>query len=104
MATKHKYTTKEATRNGRVNRTARFDLRLKPELYARTWKMFATFKKALGKTNAACADVWEDFCLMLLEHCAREIKINGERMQIVLKLAKPLPKSEWLRNRNKRSK
>lgn len=99
--TKHKYTNENSTRNGEILRTARFDLRCKPQIYARVWKMFKTFKEVLGTPNACCADVFEDFCLMLLEHCARELKINGKEMQVVLKLARPLPKSEWLRPRKK---
>ena len=100
---KHKYTNKDATRNGKVLRTARFDLRCKPQVYARVWKMFTNFKKVLNAPDACCADVFEDFCLMLLEHCARELKIKGKQMEVVLKLARPLPKSEWLNRKNNKT-
>ena len=38
---------------------------------------------------------------MLNEHCARELKITGKGVAVVVKMMLPLPREEWLKPKKK---
>lgn len=68
--------------------------------YARTKKVFALFREQfrrhMGKDFAYDCQIWEEYLLMLNEHLARELKIDGAGVHFVLRQSLPLPRSEWL--------
>ena len=69
--------------------------------YARTKKVYAQFKKQVkahfGRELKTDSEVYRFYMLLLMEHCAREMKITGEGVSVVLKLMLPLPREEWLK-------
>lgn len=73
--------------------------------YARTKKVFALFREQfqrhMGKDFAYDCQIWEEYLLMLNEHLARELKIDGEGVHFVLRQSLPLPRSEWLVEKRK---
>ena len=76
--------------------------------WARTKKCFAEFrrqiKERLGKDFQYDCLIWEEYLLMFLEHGVREMKIDGDHIEVVTKLMLPLPKEEWLVNKRKQEK
>lgn len=68
--------------------------------WARTKKVYSLFRKVVkehfGADIMTDGEVYRQFVLMLLEHCAREMKLKGDNISVVTKLMLPLPKAEWL--------
>lgn len=69
--------------------------------YARTKKVYALFhsqiKKYFGRSLKSDSEVYRHYLLLMLEHCARELKINGDGVKVVADLMLPLPKDKWLK-------
>lgn len=76
-------------------------LTMRASEYARTKKVYAQFKKQVkahfGRELKTDSEVYRFYMLLLMEHCAREMKITGEGVSVVLKLMLPLPREEWLK-------
>lgn len=81
-------------------------LQMRASEYARTKKVYAQFKKQIkahfGRELKTDSEVYRFYMLLLMEHCAREMKITGEGVFVVLKLMLPLPREEWLKPRRKK--
>lgn len=76
-------------------------VRMRASEYARTKKMYAAFRNAIfltsGREIKGDGELYRNYLLMLLEHCARALKIKGSEMSVVMKLMLPIPKDEWLK-------
>lgn len=99
----------ETDENGEVIRNAYLPhLCITPSAYARTKKCFAAFREQIrnhfGRDFAHDSLIWEDYLLLFLEHAVREMKIEGDHIEVVSKMMLPLPKEEWLVNVRKGKK
>lgn len=76
-------------------------IRMRASEYARTRKLYASFRNAIlttfGREIKGDGELYRHYLLLLLEHCARSLKIKGQEMTVVMKLMLPLPKNEWLK-------
>ena len=76
--------------------------------YARTRKVYELFrqqvKEHFGRELATDSDIYRHYLLIMLEHCARELKIKGNGIKVVTKMMLPLPREEWLRPAKKVAK
>lgn len=76
-------------------------IRMRASEYARTKKVYrlfaeqikAHFKREL-KTDS---EIYRHYLLLMMEHCARELKITGDGVKVVTKMMLPLPREEWLK-------
>ena len=94
------YTNEEAMRpDGTIARTARFDLRCTPSMYARVWKTLEEFKVAYGMEKESCAEVFEKVCIFVLEHHLRDLRLGDSAMRRYLRAkAAPMPVEDHVRN------
>lgn len=69
--------------------------------YARTKKVYRLFKRQIkerfGRDLKTDSEVYRHYLLMMNEHCARELKITGDGVFVVVKMMLPLPREEWLK-------
>lgn len=76
-------------------------IRMRASEYARTKKVYALFKEQIkahfGRELKTDSDVYRHYLLLMLEHCARELKITGDGVAVVTKMMLPLPREEWLK-------
>lgn len=108
-----KYPTKrdykcERNDNGDVKRNYKTSyIRATPAVKIRTDKVYAFWRKWFKDNydvNIGNPDIYENWILLQLEHAVREVKLNLENKDVVIKLSKPLPKSAWIRSCQKDSK
>lgn len=94
------YTNEDAMRpDGTIARTARFDLRCTPSMYARVWKTLEAFKKEYGMDKASCAEVFEKVVIFVLEHHLRDLRLGDSAMRRYLRSkAAPMPKEDYIKN------
>lgn len=80
-------------------------IRMRASEYARTKKVYKLFKSQIkerfGRDLKTDSEVYRHYLLMLNEHCARELKITGKGVSVVVKMMLPLPREEWLKPRKK---
>lgn len=83
-------------------------IRMRASEYARTRKVYdlmrEMIKRHFGVELKTDSDVYRHYLLLMVEHCAREIKIEGDHLQVVTKMMLPLPKSEWIKAGKKSKK
>lgn len=76
-------------------------IRMRASEYARTKKVYRLFaeqiKKHFGREMKTDSEVYRHYLLLMIEHCARELKITGDGVKVVTKMMLPLPKEEWLK-------
>jgi len=104
---KHTYTHELApTNTGSLTRPARFNMRQTCEVHARTTKIFAETRAALGMPeDATFADVWETALLPLCEHALWHLRESPTAMKSMIRsLYRPLNPHDYVRNQFKRLK
>ena len=83
-------------------------IRMRASEYARTRKVYELFRQQVtehfGRELATDSDIYRHYLLLMLEHCARELKIKGNGIKVVTKMMLPLPREEWLRPAKKVAK
>ena len=80
-------------------------IRMRASEYARTKKVYRLFaeqiKERFGRELKTESETYRHYLLLMLEHCARELKITGEGVSVVVKMMLPLPREEWLKPKKK---
>ena len=80
-------------------------IRMRASEYARTKKVYRLFaeqiKERFGRELKTESETYRHYLLLMLEHCARELKITGEGVSVVVKMMLPFPREEWLKPRKK---
>lgn len=80
-------------------------IRMRASEYARTKKVYRLFaeqiKERFGRELKTESETYRHYLLLMLEHCAHELKITGEGVSVVVKMMLPLPREEWLKPRKK---
>ena len=78
-------------------------IRMRASEYARTKKVYRLFaeqiKERFGRELKTESETYRHYLLLMLEHCARELKITGKGVSVVVKMMLPLPREEWLKPR-----
>ena len=80
-------------------------IRMRASEYARTKKVYRLFgeqiAKYFGREMKTESEIYRHYLLLMLEHCARELKITGSGVSVVTKMMLPLPREEWLKPKRK---
>ena len=80
-------------------------IRMRASEYAMTKKVYRLFaeqiKERFGRELKTESETYRHYLLLMLEHCARELKITGKGVSVVVKMMLPLPREEWLKPRKK---
>lgn len=85
--------------DGTIARTARFDMRCTPSMYARTWRMLEDFKEAYDMKDASCAEVFERVVILVCEHHLRDLRYGDSALRSFMRAkALPLPPEDYIRN------